>query len=240
MPLPTQTWAWLLLWSIKSETGRQSASWLRPSLTHSLLVLNAYSCHTLMDPCPPLCLLHIKIFFIPHTSHLLMQRDLQPHMACSRVQFSFAWGQQSLIGPHLPSQLFSKGSCHSLDCEREGAQKRERRRWWGSAGPWECKHRSPTSRVGIHCYTSTLLFLPVFGKWDWTEFVSRKYIKVDFYQYLYHMILIYFWHLPLGFYLWLYLSQSLISLHLCVYLPRQYCLIRLLLVTRRAMSHLRA
>lgn len=28
-------------------------------------------------------------------------------------------GQQSLIGPHHPSQLFSKGSCHSLGCEGE-------------------------------------------------------------------------------------------------------------------------
>lgn len=75
MPLPTQTWAWLLLWSIKSETGRQSASWLRPSLTHSPLVLNAYSCHTLMNSCLPLCLLHIKIF-LPHTQAICEGRGI--------------------------------------------------------------------------------------------------------------------------------------------------------------------
>lgn len=87
-----------------SETGRQSAPWLRPGLILPPLVLDAYSCHTQMDSCLPICLLHIKIF-IPRTSYSYrlplssQQSDPQPHVVCSTVQFGFARGRQGLIGP---------------------------------------------------------------------------------------------------------------------------------------------
>lgn len=110
-PLPIQTWAWLLLLllprSNESETGRQSATWLRVSTPP-------------LHP-PP----HPRCIFMPHSdgfmpgymslayqivcpTRLAIPKDLTHHRRvmcnltwfCSRVQFGFLpWGRQSLIGP---------------------------------------------------------------------------------------------------------------------------------------------
>lgn len=141
--------------------------------------------------------------------------------------------------PRHPSELISKGSCHSLNCEREGALKREdeQRRRWGSAGPWECKHRSRTSRVGIHYYTSTQLFFPPsLWKTGVKLICSKKYVKKKTFTSIYATFILH----TLGtlyhrFVLIFDFTHARLWLPSnCVYPPPRNCLIRLLLISRHA------
>lgn len=189
MLLPTQTQAWLLQ---HKERDRKAVSFLAQTW-----------------PCTP----HPQCIFMPaYMSSVYHTRAIHkdfPHQCrgiCNLTWLVPEWfclGAAKSNWPHHPSQLFSKGSCHSLDCEREGAQESEdeRRSRWGSAGPWECKHRSPTSRSGIYRYTS--FFPPAFGKWDWNEFVIQLTSKKDFEDSPHF----------LGSYLRLCSSQSSVSTH---------------------------
>lgn len=82
--------------SIKSETGRQSASWLRPGLAP--LTLNAYSCL-------PICLLYITRELFIKTFLISAEGSATSH---GLFQSGFAWGQQSLIGPTTRLSYFQR------------------------------------------------------------------------------------------------------------------------------------
>lgn len=87
--------------SIKSETGRQSASWLRRGLappTPTPLTLNAYSCL-------PICLLHITRKLFIKTFLISAEGSATSH---GSFQSGFVGGQQSLIGPTTRLSYFQR------------------------------------------------------------------------------------------------------------------------------------
>lgn len=105
--LPTQTWTWLLLWSNKNATGRQSAPWLRASLISSSLQMCVHTTLGIIQvSLYVLCMLKSSLLAYHHG-------DLKPHVEIL-VEGSdwFILRIAAFNCPHYPPQIIWKGRCH--------------------------------------------------------------------------------------------------------------------------------